>query len=564
MTGINPVEFIDELKFCLGEKDIVKAKALLQFASDSHVNPELQKKALLELGKADKEIAYPLLEYLTKIEMSEPEILESLYELILDKSYGNTELVIKYIEENDNQAKVMFIKAAGELNLVDAAPAIIKVLKKEKDSTILVEATKALGVLRLPETLNAFSPLMAHSDFNVKNAAVYAIAEIGGKQGVDNLINFVTECDEDTIKIAIEAIAGIQDSYSLDKLTSLLDSDSTIVRDTAIDQIMKIGGKAVPILTKAFGNAEADYMVHLITTLGYIGDTSAVNSIIEIINTQPKDANIRQAAYEAMERLPSQKSAICLAQGLQDPVESVRMSAARAIDKNLSKALVAGLKNIVREGSNDSQNAVAALIDSEASNIYNFLIEEESFLAQAETHLVTKADPNTREQFLSILKGKGIEELAETISQKASKNDKAKKNDGNSPSIFVVDDSKMMLRLYQNKLTMIGFEPILFNLPEQVMPEILKSKPDLVITDLNMPNMSGVELTMEIRKKFTRQELPVIMITTQSDFIENKDGDIKVNNTILEKSGINKILHKPFTDEEFNQVVNKFIGMISG
>ena len=78
------------------------------------------------------------------------------------------------------------------------------------------------------------------------------------------------------------------------------------------------------ILTPRHGrleNAQADYMVHLITTLGYIGDITAVNSIIEIINTQPKDPNIRQAAYEAMERLPSQKSAICLAQGLQDPVE---------------------------------------------------------------------------------------------------------------------------------------------------------------------------------------------------------------------------------------------------
>ncbi|MCK5310574.1 MAG: response regulator, partial [Desulfobacteraceae bacterium] len=301
-------------------------------------------------------------------------------------------------------------------------------------------------------------------------------------------------------------------------------------------------------------------MVHLITTLGYIGDTTAVNSIIEIINTQPKDANIRQAAYEAMERLPSQKSAICLAQGLQDPVESVRMSAARAIDKNLSKALVAGLKNIVREGTNDSLNAVSALIDSESTNIYNFLIDEESFLSQAETHLIEKADPKTREQFLGILKGKGIDELADKISKNAMAKDKTKDKKNTSANIIVVDDSKMMLRLYQNKLTVLGYKPTLFNLPEKVMPEIMKSKPDLVITDLNMPNISGVELTREIRKKFTRQDLPVIMITTQSDFIEDKEGDIKVNSTMLEKSGINKILHKPFTDEEFTKVINEFLG----
>ena len=49
------------------------------------------------------------------------------------------------------------------------------------------------------------------------------------------------------------------------------------------------------------------------------------------------------------------------------------------------------------------------------------------------------------------------------------------------------------------------------------------------------------------------------MITTQSDFVEKKDGDIDVNDSVLTKSGINHILHKPFTDEEFKQSIENFI-----
>jgi hypothetical protein len=49
------------------------------------------------------------------------------------------------------------------------------------------------------------------------------------------------------------------------------------------------------------------------------------------------------------------------------------------------------------------------------------------------------------------------------------------------------------------------------------------------------------------------------MITTQSDFVEKEEGDIKVNDTVLKKSGINKILHKPFTDKEFHKAVSSFI-----
>ena len=101
MAGINTKEFIDELIFCLKEEDIVKAKALLQFASDADVDADLQRKALIELAKGPEKIVFPLLEYLTRIDISNPNVQDSLYELILDKAYGNTDLVIQYITGNE-------------------------------------------------------------------------------------------------------------------------------------------------------------------------------------------------------------------------------------------------------------------------------------------------------------------------------------------------------------------------------------------------------------------------------------------------------------------------------
>ena len=49
MSGINAQDFINELVFCLNEKDVVKAKALLQFASDANVDAQVQKMALAQL-----------------------------------------------------------------------------------------------------------------------------------------------------------------------------------------------------------------------------------------------------------------------------------------------------------------------------------------------------------------------------------------------------------------------------------------------------------------------------------------------------------------------------------
>ncbi len=557
MGSISEKEFIDELVFCLKEEDIVKAKALLQFASDSNANVQIQQKALLELAKGPEKIVFPLLEYLTRIDISSPEVRESLYELILDMAYGNTEMVIQYILKNEKPTRLLFIKAVGDLVMVQARKSLEKIIAGDNDKDILMAALKSLGELRQPESIAIIALMAKNPNAAVKRTAILAIAEIGGKDAVDQLIGFIGDSEEGD-KLAVESLAEIQDVYALEKLTSLLSSQKTPVRDTAIDQLIRLGSKSTPILTNAFQNAEADYLVHLVTTLGYIGDPAAISALLNIINTHPKDPNIRQATFEAMERIPSPKTAICLAQGLQDEVEAVRMSAARAIDRNLSKPLIAGLKNIIREGSGESAKAVAALIDTEAGGVFNFLIQEESFTKLAKQHILTTAAPNVKKNFLKQMAGLGQKELVESLAKEAQPAGKTEPAETKT-AIAIVDDSKMMLKLYQNKLSALGYSPDCFSRPEDAIAHILKNPPRLVITDLNMPNISGLELTREIRRKFSRQDLPILMITTQSDFVQKGDEKMQVNDSILSKAGINHILYKPFSDNDFKKAVTGFL-----
>lgn len=554
--AIDEKAFIDELIFCLDQEDIIKARALLQFASDAEAGPAVQQKAMAELARGPEKVVYPLLNFLSKLQISSTRVQEALYELILDKSFGNTDLVIQYIsEDRENATRLLFIKAAGDLMLAATRPALEKVLAADSDPQILTAAIQSIGSLKDPQSLPSIAAMAKHPDRNVKRAAIFAISETGGRDGVDLLLGFLG-ADAETDKLAVEALAEIQDLYALEKLTSLLDADQTTVRDTAIDQLIHLGKKATPLLARAAENASADYMVHLITTLGHIKDPAAIAPMTAIINTQPADANIRQAVYEAMERIPSPKTAICLAQGLQDPVEAVRMSAAQAMDVNLSKPLVAGLKNIVRTRSPDARNAVAALIDAKSDNMISFLVQEPAFLFLAEKHITTTADPDTGHAFLKKLAGLGLGELADTMAAKIKDQGSVKQD---LPGIIVVDDSKMMLRLYQNKLSGMGLSCKVFHQPAAAVSEILETRPDLVITDLNMPGMSGLELTREIRKKYGAKDLPILMITTQSDFVEEKDGDITIDNALLTRSGINRILHKPFTDEAFKAAVRRYI-----
>lgn len=72
----------------------------------------------------------------------------------------------------------------------------------------------------------------------------------------------------------------------------------------------------------------------------------------------------------------------------------------------------------------------------------------------------------------------------------------------------------------------------------------------MVLTDLNMPDITGVQLTEEIRKKYTGEELPVIMVTTQNEANDNE---------AAQKAGINKIINKPFNAASLKQAMDEFI-----
>jgi len=138
--AIDEKTFIDELVFCLDQEDIIKAKALLQFASDAEASAALQQKAMAELARGPEKVVYPLLNFLTKLQIASPFVQESLYELILDKSFGNTDLVIQYIADKESATRRMFIKAAGDLMLVSTRPALEKVLATDTDPQILTAA----------------------------------------------------------------------------------------------------------------------------------------------------------------------------------------------------------------------------------------------------------------------------------------------------------------------------------------------------------------------------------------------------------------------------------------
>jgi two-component system chemotaxis response regulator CheY len=115
---------------------------------------------------------------------------------------------------------------------------------------------------------------------------------------------------------------------------------------------------------------------------------------------------------------------------------------------------------------------------------------------------------------------------------------------------LVVDDSPTMRRIVINALKTFGFEDVVEAEDGQdALAKLQQNKVDFVITDWNMPNMTGLELTKAIRTDDKFKHLPILMVTTRglkSDIVEALKA--KVNNYVV----------KPFTP----QVLREKIGAV--
>jgi diguanylate cyclase (GGDEF)-like protein len=116
---------------------------------------------------------------------------------------------------------------------------------------------------------------------------------------------------------------------------------------------------------------------------------------------------------------------------------------------------------------------------------------------------------------------------------------------------MVVDDSMVFRKQMQNMLENMFFKVLTVAHGEEALG-MLQAKPDisLVLTDYNMPVMDGLELTIEIRKTYSKDELCVLALSG------NEDEEISA---MFLKHGANDYIKKPFSKEEFSCRVNNSI-----
>ncbi|MDH4275036.1 MAG: response regulator [Gammaproteobacteria bacterium] len=118
-------------------------------------------------------------------------------------------------------------------------------------------------------------------------------------------------------------------------------------------------------------------------------------------------------------------------------------------------------------------------------------------------------------------------------------------------TILSVDDSRVMRDMIKSVLESKGHQVLTANDGLEAMTVARQNKVDLVLADINMPNMNGISLLSKLRNLDGYQYVPIVMVTTEE--AEYKKAKAK-------NMGATGWLQKPFTPERLLAAVKKLLG----
>src|SRR3954465_3380835 len=116
--------------------------------------------------------------------------------------------------------------------------------------------------------------------------------------------------------------------------------------------------------------------------------------------------------------------------------------------------------------------------------------------------------------------------------------------------ILVADDETHILHVVSLKLRNAGFNVLTARDGQEALELAQQERPDLIITDYHMPQLSGLELCQRLKQDPATSGIPAIMLTARGYHLEPHD---------TQQSGILRMLSKPFSPRQLLSTVNEML-----
>ncbi|CCH49842.1 HEAT repeat domain-containing protein [Pseudodesulfovibrio piezophilus] len=462
---------------------------------------------------------------------------------------GNENKVIEGLTDDHDGYRILCIRVAGEHAFSHAAGPLMDIAKAEKDADRLMEVLTSLARIAAPETTPVFRTHLQHEDPFIKSSCIEALGKLEDIDSIDSFKTLIVEseapdryeiCDITTWK-AVEALATFSREDTIQFLVEKLHHKNPTVRRIITDALTSIGAPTIPALFKTFESGGTDDKILCANVLGFVGDRSGADGLVAAFDKgMAEDLNVRYAVYEALGRIGTMKGIICLVDGLQEEDELILMAVIGGLEKHVNPGMVSTLTKLIDKGDDQGAKLAKAVISSKATTIFKALYEDEKAGKALINALNTSKDSDIIDEFRNLLKEIGT--------------DRAQADIDTLPVVFsglrkalAADDSRSMCAMHRAILTDLEFSPYIAGNGEEAYDYVEQGEIfDIVITDMNMPVMDGMELVSKLRNTPGYENIPIIMVTTESEASQQN---------MAEKAGVTTFVTKPFKPETLKEKI---------
>lgn len=117
--------------------------------------------------------------------------------------------------------------------------------------------------------------------------------------------------------------------------------------------------------------------------------------------------------------------------------------------------------------------------------------------------------------------------------------------------ILIVEDNELNMKLFDDLLNAHGYETCKTRDGSRVLEIARDEKPDLILMDIQLPEVSGLEVTQWLKNDNDLKDIPVVAVTAFA---------MKGDEEKIRQGGCEDYISKPISITEFMQVVRKYVG----
>ncbi|MBI3439648.1 MAG: response regulator [Proteobacteria bacterium] len=118
-------------------------------------------------------------------------------------------------------------------------------------------------------------------------------------------------------------------------------------------------------------------------------------------------------------------------------------------------------------------------------------------------------------------------------------------------TVLIVEDNDLNLKLFNDLLEAFGYRTVKTKDGRQALPLAREHKPDLILVDIQLPEVSGLEITDRLKKDPALKAIPVVAVTAFA---------MRGDEQKILAAGCDAYLSKPISVTTFLETIRRFIG----